>query len=226
MFEFLKMASTTIGFVVDRSGSMQSVRDDTIEGLNGYIEEQKDGNVSFFPVLFDDCFFFPHTGQQFSRINCETLAKIPLVKGRDMKPFSKDGTSGTWIYKPRGSTALVDAIGHTISRLDEFSGHKVLVVQTDGKENASMEFTKEDILKMIKDRRERDDWDFYFLGAESDAIKVASSSYGFTRDKCLKYGKKNHSRRVWKACSAAITRARRGCYSGFTKVEAEEVDSD
>jgi hypothetical protein len=86
-------------------------------------------------------------------------------------------------YVPRGTTALLDAIGRTINTIGERltktpesdrPAKVLIVILTDGLENASQEFKRPQILSMIKHQREVYSWEFLFLGANQDAIKAGS----------------------------------------------------
>lgn len=160
-----------IAVVLDRSGSMDSRRDDTIGGFNHFLSEQKrqDGHATLTLVQFD---------HEYRVVNgFEPLVSVPALN-RDT-------------YLPRGSTALLNAIGRTIrdtgQRLaqmpDADRPAKVLfVIITDGHENASHEernqtlrFTKAQINEMIGHQRSKYSWEFVFLGADQDAIEEGAS---------------------------------------------------
>jgi hypothetical protein len=153
-----------ITVVLDRSGSMESVRDDTIGGFNRFVEDQKavPGDAVLTLVQFDNEYEFVHRA-----------APIKEVPSLDRKTFV-----------PRGSTALLDAIGRAIgetgSRLDGMAEDarpdKVFfVIITDGHENASREFRREKILEMIGHQQSVYSWQFVFLGANQDAIQAGAS---------------------------------------------------
>ncbi len=160
---------THISIVLDRSGSMTSVCDATIEGLNGLINQQKElqkNNPHFTAtvslVQFDD----------YYELNYDFL-NLPLVAD-----LNRD------TYQPRGSTALLDAIGRAIketgARLaalpeNERPSKVLFVIQTDGEENASRKFSKNEIFDMINHQKSNYQWDFMFLGANQDAIATAAS---------------------------------------------------
>lgn len=205
---------TIIAMVVDRSGSMSSTAADTVEGLNAYLGENKGERTKFFVLTFDDKFSFPSNGHEYSSVTPHLLETIPLVDSKDVKNFSLVKSPDTWHYEPRGMTALNDAIGYTILRLDRLKGRKFVVVQTDGLENSSREFTNAQIKKMVKDR---DSWDFYFMGASLDAVRNATTKHGFSVGKCLQYGQARKSKTVWEVCSAATQMARCGGSGDYTK---------
>ncbi|MEZ6063251.1 MAG: vWA domain-containing protein [Planctomycetaceae bacterium] len=154
---------TDITFVLDRSGSMGFIKAATIEAFNGFLSSQcsGDGIAELSLVQFDD---------QYE----------PMYAGRNVNKAPKltDRT-----YQPRGSTALLDAMGRTIvatgQRLSRLREHKrpgtvIFVTLTDGFENASREFTLHRINEMIREQREKYSWQFIFLGANQDAIATAA----------------------------------------------------
>jgi Mg-chelatase subunit ChlD len=166
---------TDISVVLDRSGSMESVRSDTIGGFNTFLKEQQacPGRANLSLIQFDDHYEVVHASK--------TIGEVPAL------------TSQTFV--PRGSTALLDAIGRTIndtgarlSAMDEESrpGKVVVVILTDGHENSSHEFTKAKINEMITRQREAYAWEFVFLGANQDAIAVGQGM-GFVGANAMTY---------------------------------------
>lgn len=157
---------TDITFILDRSGSMSGLQADVIGGFNKFIEEQKklDGKLAVTLIQFDYAYEVNYRG-----INVDKV--IPLT---------------TTTYQPRGSTALLDAVGRGInetgSRLRRMAVKdrpaKVLfVIYTDGQENSSREFTKERIREMIKHQEDTYSWQFAYLGANQDSFAEASMLY-------------------------------------------------
>ena len=137
-------------FLMDRSGSMSGSEEDTIGGFNSFIErqKQKDVNTTVTTILFDD--------------NYEVLYKrMPITK------VNKLTREEYWV---RGCTALLDAIGKTITSLDREVDNKVLfVIMTDGLENASCEYSKEQIQSLISNHN----WEFIYIGADIDSYTEA-----------------------------------------------------
>lgn len=150
---------TEIVFILDRSGSMWGLEDDTIGGFNSMMEKQKKqkGQALVTTVLFDDCYEILHDRQPL-----ETLMPINAEQ-----------------YYVRGCTALLDAIGRSISRIQNLHRHGdtaenvIFIIITDGMENASSEYTCHQIQDMIRKQKEAG-WEFVFLGANMDAVKEAS----------------------------------------------------
>lgn len=140
-----------IVFLLDRSGSMSGVENDTIGGYNSYIEKQKGNNVYVTTVLFDNEYQILNERKHIKEI--ERLTKKE--------------------YFVRGTTALYDAIGKTIRRLDDVKTDKVLfVITTDGYENASKEFNKQQVKELIQGHK---DWEFIYIGANIDSYAEGSS---------------------------------------------------
>lgn len=185
---------THIAIVLDRSGSMASVVEDTIGGFNKFLSEQrnKPGKNLLTLVQFDNEYQIVHDG-------CP-LADVPNLNHST--------------YEPRGSTALIDAIGRTIDRLGrkladmpehERPGKVIMCVITDGQENSSTEYCVAEgivwapppilgggrirmnvgpnkfarVQQMIARQREKYQWEFVFLGANEDGIAQAAGSFGF-----------------------------------------------
>ena len=160
----MKKNLTEMVFILDRSGSMQSLTSDTIGGFNSMIENQKkeEGEAYVTTVLFDDNYELLH-----DHIN---IQEINLISNKE--------------YYARGMTALLDAIGKTVnsigSRLsntpeEERPDKVIFVITTDGLENASKEFNKKTVKEMIEHQQDKYSWTFMFLGANMDAVDEAAS---------------------------------------------------
>ena len=169
------MKNTEIIFIIDKSGSMAHLASDTIGGFNGFIASQKalEGKATLTTVLFDTTWKILHDGVDIHEVKSMTSAD----------------------YIAGGGTAMLDAIGETINRVqdrhDELGEEKpeevLFVITTDGEENSSHKFTKSQIEKMIKHQTNGHGWTFLFLGANMDAVKEAatmgiSSSHSHTYD--------------------------------------------
>lgn len=169
---------TEIAFVLDRSGSMQSVAQAAITGFNEFLKDQQNapGQARLTLVLFDD----------------EILTPADHLPIAEVVPLNSD------TYEPRNTTALLDAIGETIERVgkrleqtpeSERPAKVIVAILTDGQENASQKFQWKDIAALIRHQTETYKWDFIFLGANQDAIATAANlnigaanASGFTSD--------------------------------------------
>jgi hypothetical protein len=150
--------------IIDRSGSMGEMQVEAQGGINAFIEEQqKVGEADLTIVEFDN-----YINIVCDKINIKEAEKYEL--------------------KPRGMTALLDAIGSVVANNDKYTtedGKTIVVVMTDGLENSSKEWSKASVNKLIEERKE-DGWEFMFLAAGQDAIKVGQS-YGFDKDSTVTF---------------------------------------
>lgn len=155
---------TEIIFIIDQSGSMQPLIDDTIGGFNGFIDEQKalDGRANLTTVLFSNTHHKIHDG-------------IDLLEAARLDRSQ---------YRPSGGTAMLDAIGDTINEVqdridntqdDMRPGNVIVAITTDGQENSSVRYNKFQIQKMIEHQTKGHGWQFVFLGANMDAVSEAKS---------------------------------------------------
>lgn len=157
-------ALTEIAYILDRSGSMQTMQEPAVAAFNHFIKTQLDvpGDARLTLVLFDDAYEVP-------------IAAMPIQEVPQL-------TAATFV--PRGSTALLDAIGRTITDTNrrisalpeaERPGKVILTIFTDGMENASSEYTQKHIADLIRLYRQEKGWEFLFLAANQDAIATASA---------------------------------------------------
>ena len=154
---------TELAYILDRSGSMASMVEPAISGFNQFLAEQRKapGHARLSLILFDDEYLVP----------CQSL------------PIEEVTELDTTTYVPRACTALLDAIGRTIVELGkrlaatpeaERPGQVIIAIFTDGLENASTDFDFRKISKLIKQQREKYNWQFLFLAANQDAIGTAA----------------------------------------------------
>lgn len=149
-----KFQETEIVVVLDRSGSMRDIGESTVNGFNKFLDEQKNSEGQAFITLvqFDDRY--------------ETKYKSIPVNEAESLILGEN-------FKPRGTTALLDAIGRTIEEL-KTDRDVVFVIITDGEENSSRVYKREAIMKMIETQTQ-EGWNFLFLAANQDAIKTGGS---------------------------------------------------
>jgi uncharacterized protein YegL len=196
---------THLAFVVDRSGSMRGIAADMEGGIKQLLADQASvpGEVHVDITTFDDEIERPYEN-----------VRPDDVKGK--------------IITPRGSTALLDALGVTIVKLGETlaaldegdrPSNVVIVVVTDGMENASQEYTAEQIAAMVKEQTRDFGWQFQFLGANIDAFQVAGN-LGFAQGQTMNYSATSKgSRNGMAAASASIIRTRSGLDGSYTEDE-------
>jgi len=152
-----------IVFIMDRSGSMETMRNEAVTGFNAFVEEQKKvpGEANLTLVLFNQAYEIPYSGKK--------LADVPPLTDKT--------------YVPAGTTALLDAVGRTIDdlgkRLDgapesDRPTQVIVVVLTDGLENASHDYRNDRIKAMIEHQQSKYSWKFLFLGANQDAFETAN----------------------------------------------------
>ena len=166
---------TEIVFILDRSGSMAGLEDDTVGGFNAMVEKQKKepGEALLSTVLFSD----------------ESEVVYDRTDIRKVEPMTERQ------YAVGGCTALLDAIGgavhhianvHKYAREEDRPGKTIFVITTDGMENASRRYSYPEVQKMVKHEQEKHGWEFLFLGANMDAISAARR-FGIREDRAVRY---------------------------------------
>lgn len=187
---------TDITVILDRSGSMATIREDIVNGLNTFINEQRKitGDVTFTLVNFDDGYEVIHNAVPIS-----TVGKCDLI--------------------PRGSTALRDAIGRTLTSMGtRFSAMKeedrpglvIVAIVTDGQENSSKEYTNPQIKKMIETQESVYNWKFTYIGANQDSFKVSA---GLGISSALDY---SQGMSAFNALTGTVSRARSNYTRGMS----------
>ena len=171
----MKKGLTEIVFILDRSGSMAGLESDTIGGFNALIEKQKkeEGEAYVSVVLFDD-----RTEVLYDRADI-----------RRIEPMNDQQ------YYVRGCTALLDAVGgavrhirnvHRYAREEDVPEKTLFVITTDGMENASRQYTYEEVKRLIEQQKKDASWEFLFLGANIDAVSVAGR-FGIAPNRAVRY---------------------------------------
>jgi len=213
----MKQDYTHITVILDRTGSMESIRDDTVGGFNTFIKNQKaePGTATLTLVQFD--------------------SQDPYEVIHHFKPIGEIPELTRDTFVPRGSTPLLDALGRGINDLETCLGgieeevrpsKVVMVVVTDGQENSSREFHKDQIEKMIKERTEKNGWQFVFLSADLAAIGDAQA-LGIHADAVLLFAKTNKgSATAWSSLSerTADYRSERKKKFGFELPDRKHPD--
>jgi len=205
----MKKNYTHISVLLDRSGSMQSIKDDTEGGFKNFLTEQRalSGEATIELRQFDS---------EYEQVYGPT----PIQDAQEL------------VLVPRGSTALLDAMGKSITETgewlaslseDERPDNVVFVIITDGWENASREWTREKVFKLVKQQTDQWHWTFLYLGANQDAIQ-AGASIGINANTSLTYDPSNTGQ-TYSVLSASTTRVRGGKPAAFTDQERKESRS-
>lgn len=153
---------TAILMILDRSGSMMPLADDTVGGFNQFLAQQKQepGEAIVTLVLFNHDYQAVYNARPLTQVEPLTVKE----------------------YNPGGNTALLDAIGRGVHDLgqklaamseNDRPGKVVVVIMTDGQENASREYRREQLKKLIEEQTNKYNWSFLFLGANVDAFAEA-----------------------------------------------------
>ncbi|HEX5969024.1 MAG TPA: vWA domain-containing protein [Intrasporangium sp.] len=198
---------THIAFLLDRSGSMHSIKDDTEGGFNAFIAEQRQQGGECRVTL-----------AQFDNEYEEVYRDLPLAEVPALR------------LVPRGSTALLDSIGRLVTstgeRLaavpeDERPGIVIVGIMTDGHENASREWTHPAVKALIEQQTKTYGWQFLYLGADQDAIEVGSS-IGVAAANSMTYSRGKVAA-VMAATSRNIGRTRAAMAAGATAEQAAKL---
>ncbi len=185
-----------IHFLLDRSGSMDNCLADTIGGFNAFVREQAPKSTMSL-YLFNNSFEIVYENK-----------KIKDVEKLNISTF-----------RPRGGTALLDAIARTIDQVEQNNTQRwadldevgnVIVILTDGDENSSTKYTKKEINDMISSKQAQG-WKFVFLAANQDAIKSAND-IGISRGAAIDFDTANMCE-VMRSVSSAVSR----CVTGETQ---------
>ena len=180
----MKKNLTELVFLLDRSGSMAGLEEDTIGGFNAMLEKQKGepGEAIVSTVLFDN----------------ETQVIHDRAALGEVSPLTRKE------YYVRGCTALLDAVGgaihhignvHKYAREEDRPEKTLFVITTDGLENASRRYSYDQVKAMIQRQKERFGWEFLFLGANIDAVREAAR-FGIGADRAANYNADHQGTRV------------------------------
>lgn len=211
------MNKVLVNFIQDRSGSMQSVWQETLSGFKKFVDDlrasaQKDGVEYLFSLTtFDTLVETPVASQSIETVDPDILAK----------------------HGPRGSTALYDAVGITIQNIaaNQHNADKVIVViVTDGHENSSREWDKDKLHSAIDSRLKEGNWSFTYLGTQPETWDDAVA-FGVASGAAAQYTpKRAHAAYTALACSVARLSADKSRKSTRTLMddylsEAEAVEA-
>ncbi len=213
----MKTGYTHITIILDRTGSMEAIRDDAIGGFNSFLREQKalPGEATLTLVQFD--------------------SQDPYEVLQDFRPIADVPELTAETYVPRASTPLLDALGRGINDLAakianlpeaQRPEHTVFVVLTDGCENASLEFSRAQIVTMIHDCQGKRGWHFTFLSADLDAINDAAA-YGIPLAAMLQFDKSGRGMHMaYLTTSARVRDLRSGRAKGVRYTDEDRKAQD
>ena len=191
---------TELVFILDRSGSMGGLEKDTIGGFNAMLKKQKkqEGEVLVSTVLFNSHSKVIHD-------------RVPLEQ---VQPMTEED------YCVGGTTALLDAIGgaikhigmvHKYARPEDRPEKTMVIITTDGMENASRKYTYDKVRQMIEHEKEKYGWEFLFLGANIDAAQEAAR-FGISADRAADYHCDSKGTALnYEVISEAVTSVRACC---------------
>ena len=204
---------TELVFILDRSGSMAGLEEDTIGGFNAMIEKQRkeEGECFVSTVLFDNVSEVLHDRVKLSEI-------LPMTDKE---------------YTVRGGTALIDALGgairhvgniHKYARREDVPAHTMFIITTDGMENASYKYTSDQVKNMIERQKEKYGWEFLFIGANIDAVETAAR-YGIGKDRAVNYNADGQGTRIlYESVAKAVCNVR-NC-APLAANWSEDIDAD
>lgn len=208
---------THLYFLLDRSGSMQSIKTDTEGGFAAFIDEQRKapGECRVTLAQFDDRYEVVYDGTP--------VADVPPLQ-----------------LQPRGSTSLLDAMGRLVTEAgttlgglpeEQRPGSVIVAIMTDGLENTSREWTRPAIKSLVEQQTRDYDWQFLYMGADQDAIEVGQG-LGVSSEHSVTYGRGNVDR-VMAATSGNVAsyRAARAvnpgaAMQGYTQEQRKAASED
>jgi len=204
-----------ITVILDRSGSMQSTRDDAMNGFNALVQDQKTaaGEACLSLVQFDNDYQVDYSEKAM----------------RDVPSLTPD------TYQPRGSTALLDAIGRTIDSIGKRLAARpaasrpdkvIVVVITDGRENASRQYSSASVSEKIAHQRDVYKWEFIFIGSNQDAIASAAHMNIGAADALSFAASPRGTRAAFDAVAMSLGKRRSGARGAFTPEQREEAMAD
>lgn len=206
----MKKGLTELVFVIDMSGSMYGLTDDTIGGFNSTIAQQKqgEGEALVSTVLFNTDVTVLHDRVNINRV----------------EPMTRQD------YRPGGCTALIDALGgaihhigniHKYARKEDVPEHTMFIITTDGMENASRKYTSDQVKRMVEHEKRKYGWEFIFLGANIDAVETAAR-YGIDASRAVNCHSDSRGTQLqYEAINAAVHCCRASAPMAGWKDEAE-----
>ncbi len=209
----MRKGLTELVFILDKSGSMSGLEEDTIGGFNGMIRRQKEkeGEALVSTVLFSSKSTVIHD-------------RVPL---ESVEPLTSRE------YYVGGNTALIDAVGeavrhignvHKYARDEDRPENTVFVITTDGMENASRFYSADRVRAMIRRQKEEYGWEFLFLGANIDAVETAEH-LGIERDRAANFRSDSRGHSVlFASVGEAVERVR--SHKGIGEEWKADIEAD
>lgn len=206
--------TTDIAVILDKSGSMNQVKEDSIGGFNQFLEEQKGiiGNAFFTLTLFNHSVDIVES-------------RIPLTQAEKLDEDT---------YTPEGMTALHDAICYTIdelgNKLDKLNKENkpdkvVVAIITDGLENSSKEFAASDVKEKISHQRENYSWEFLFLSASEEDATEEGTGYGIKARNTMNYANtRQGTQHAYKSVTQSVNSVRTGKETDLKDKEEESEE--
>ena len=208
---------TLISFLLDRSGSMQSIKSDVIGGFDAFVAEQRVGDGECLVTL-----------AQFDNEYEVVYHALPLG---DVPPLA---------LHPRNSTALLDSMGKLITDTaaeinalsdDDKPGSVIIAIMTDGLENSSTEWTRPSIKSLVEQQTNESGWEFLYMGADQDAVEVGKD-LGVKAEQAVTYSR-GKSREAMAVMSGNVRRYRNArqvdvdaVMPAFTDVQRAELSDE
>jgi hypothetical protein len=203
----MKASRARIVVILDRSGSMEPLREATVESFNQFVKAQRE--------IWQDC--------SVKLVQFDTEYEVVFDKPLNEAPLLTQAT-----FVPRGATALLDAQGRTIVEVgrelaaleeSERPAKVIVVTLTDGLENSSKEYSRTRVAELVQQQRDIYKWEFVYLGANQDAVRVAATM-NIPAASSMTYGYNSGGARaaMW-SVTALLRRARQGKEMSFTDEE-------
>jgi Mg-chelatase subunit ChlD len=211
--------TTEIAFILDRSGSMESIAETAVKAFNELLEQQQKEHEQT-PVRMSLVLFNEDCEVPFASTPAPELPRLSIKA-----------------YAPDGMTGLLDAIGRTIdetgARLDpmpeaERPGKVIIAIMTDGLENASKTFNLDQISEKIRHQRDVYKWEFLFLGANQDAIATAARMNIDHHDSVTFFQNDGSVRKSMRGTSSSLRerKMRLACMAPLSKCVEEADDKE
>lgn len=190
----MKQNYTHLVLLIDRSGSMRTIKNDMEGGLKTFLDKQRlePGTCTITAAQFDSEYEI-----LYNRVSIKEINEIKI--------------------DPRGSTALIDSMARLIGEVgrdldsipeDEKPDRVLFITVTDGEENSSVEFTNVDLKNLIKEQEEKWNWNFTYIGANQDAFSAAARFGGKMSNSMNYLASKRGIDKMWDKVSDATSRYR------------------